>query len=426
MGVLEDLRRVVGEDGARLAESGDRVAEVPPRWVVAPTSTEQVGRVLRIAGEHDLHVVVRGSGTKLHWGAPPSAAELLLDMSRLGGVVEHAAGDLVAIVRAGTPLRDVQAALARSGQRLPLDEMLPGATIGGVVSAGTAGPLRLRFGTPRDQVIGVTMVRADGVTAHSGGKVVKNVAGYDLGRLFAGSYGTLGVLTEVAVKLAPVPEARAFVTRPVRTPAEVRDLTTRIREAKIGPVGMEVECPVPENYRRGGTVLRTAPDPDSMVLLLEGPADGVRERADRAVEALGTDTTVSTRPPTWWGRYPFGPDDVALQVVTPVGQLFGPVYSLRDAAREIPVRIFCSPAAGVLHAGVPGGTDPDRVARIVEAVRTVAISHGGYCQVLAAPPAVRAELDLWGPIDALGLMRAVKHEFDPAGRLAPGRFVGGI
>ncbi|HEY3505141.1 MAG TPA: FAD-binding oxidoreductase [Actinocatenispora sp.] len=426
MSVPDELRRAVGDGEVRLAEGGDRVVDVPPRWVVTPTSTGEVGRVLEVAAEHELHVVVRGSGTKLHWGAPPSAAEVLLDMSRVRGVVEHAAGDLVAVIRAGTPLRDVQERLASAGQRLPLDEMLPGATIGGAVATGTAGPLRLRYGTPRDQVIGVTVVRADGVTAHSGGKVVKNVAGYDLGRLFAGSYGTLGVLTEVAVKLSPMPAARAFVTRPVRTPAEVRDLTTRIKEARLDPTGMEVECPVPENYRRGTTVLRSAPHPDSLVLLLEGPADGVAARADRAVDVLGEGTHVDTEPPPWWGRYPFGPEDVAVQVTTPVGQLFGPVYSLRDAAREIPVRIFCSPGSGVLHAGIPGGTDPDRVTRIVEAVRTVAISHGGHCQVLAAPPAVRAELDLWGPVDALGLMRAVKHEFDPAGRLAPGRFVGGI
>jgi glycolate oxidase FAD binding subunit len=255
---------------------------------------------------------------------------------------------------------------------------------------------------------------------------VKNVAGYDLSRLFTGSYGTLGVLTEVAVKLSPLPAARAFVTRPVRTPAEVRDLLPRVREARLEPAGMEVECPVPESHRRGRTVLRSAPRADSMVLLLEGPEEGVRARADRAAEVLGEGTRVGTDAPSWWGRYPFGPDDVAVQVVTPVGQLFGPVYSLRDAAREIPVRIFCSPGAGVLHAGIPGGTDPDRVCRIVEAVRTVAISHGGHCQVLAAPPAVRDGLDLWGPVDALGLMRAVKNEFDPAGRLAPGRFVGGI
>ncbi|MGA8114024.1 MAG: FAD-binding oxidoreductase [Actinocatenispora sp.] len=428
MTVLDELRKICGEEHARLAATDDRVAGVAPRWVVCPGTGEEVSQLMTLAGERDLHVVVRGSGTKLHWGAPPEAAELMVDLSRLSGVVEHASGDLVVVVRAGTRMSDLQRQLGKAGQRLALDEMVPGATVGGAVATGTAGPLRLRFGSPRDQVLGVTVVRPDGVIAHSGGKVVKNVAGYDLARLLTGSYGTLGVLTELAFKLQPQPPARAYVTRPVRTPAEVRDLAARIKENKVAPVAMEVECPVPEDARRreadGGR--RITPRSDSMVLLLEGPAEAVQARADRAVALLGGDARVDREPPPWWGRYPFDRDDVALQVVTPVGQLFGPVYSLRDAARSIPVRIFCSPAAGVMHAAIPGDTDPDRVSRIVSAARTVATSHGGHCTVLAAPPGIRSELDIWGPVDGLDLMRSVKHEFDPDGRLAPGRFVGGI
>jgi glycolate oxidase FAD binding subunit len=420
MTTLDQLRAVCE---ARAAQPADRVVDVDPRFVAYPTSTGEVSRILRAATEHDLHVVVRGSGTKLHWGAAPTAADLILDTSRLTGVVEHAAGDLIAVVNAGTPLAEVQRVLARSGQRLPLDEMLPGATLGGVVATGAAGPLRLRYGTARDQVIGLTVVRADGVVAHSGGKVVKNVAGYDLGRLLTGSYGTLGVLTEIAVKLTPVPAARAFVSRPVRSPGEVRDLSARLKQERLAPTAMEVECPEPDSLRR---TPRTPGHPDLMVLLLEGPADGVAARAEKAVALLGGEARADTEPPGWWGSYPFGPDDVALQVVTPVGQLFGPVYSMRDAARGTGMRIFCSPAAGVLHAAIPGDADPGRVVEIVSAARTVAMSHGGHCTVLAAPPKIRPELDLWGPIEGIGLMRAVKHEFDPAGRLAPGRFVGGI
>lgn len=418
--VLEDLRSICGEENAVPAADGDRVAGVPARFVARPASTGDVSRILTLAGERDLHVVVRGAGTKLDWGGVPSAAELMLDLSRLAGVVEHAAGDRVVVVRAGTTMADLRRALAPHRQRLALDEMMPGATVGGVVSTGSAGPLRLTHGAPRDQLIGVTAVRADGVVTHSGGKVVKNVAGYDLSRLMAGSYGTLAVLTQAAFKLVPTPEARAFVTRPVTTPRQVSELCKRLRESNLGPAAIEVECPIVPRSDEDSQRL------DLMAVLLEGPADGVASRAERAATVLGGDAAVGDTAPEWWGRYPFRADDVAIQVVTPVGQLFAPVYSLRDVAKGIPVRTFCSPAAGVLHTRVPAETPVDRVVGIVNAVRTVATLHGGHCVVLSAPPEHRAALDMWGPVDGLDIMRSVKHRLDPESRLAPGRFVEGM
>jgi glycolate oxidase FAD binding subunit len=427
-GALDRLRAVCGDEHARLAAGNEGVPGAPARWVVRPGSTSEVSGVLQVAAELNLHVVVRGAGTKLGWGGVPEAAEILLDLSRLAGVVEHSAGDRVVVVRAGTRLSDLNDELAKADQRLPLDEMVPGATVGGAVATGTAGPLRLRFGPPRDQLIGVTVVRADGVVAHSGGKVVKNVAGYDLGRLVSGSYGTLAVLTQAAFKLAPRPEARAFVYRPVRSPSEVSDLCRRIKESQLGPAAVEVECPIMPQPKVGsnGARLTAVPDRDCMVVLLEGPADGVAARVERLGPLLGGDTRATEEPPSWWGTMPFGPDDVAIQVTTPIGQLFAPVYSLRDAAKGVRVRTFCSPASGTLYAGIAGDTPPDRVAGIVDSVRAVATLHGGSCVVLSAPARIRGDLDMWGPVEGVALMRALKHEFDPDRRLAPGRFVDGI
>ncbi|KWX11014.1 hypothetical protein TR74_00225, partial [Carbonactinospora thermoautotrophica] len=169
---------------------------------------------------------------------------LVLDTTRLARVVEHAAGDLVVVVEAGTRLDTLQETLAAHGQRLALDPP-SGGTVGGTVAANAAGPLRLLYGTARDLLIGVTVVRADGVVARAGGKVVKNVAGYDLGKLFTGSYGTLGVITQAVFRLHPLPAARAYVTRTVADAAEASRLVQAVLRSQLVPAALELDLPRP-------------------------------------------------------------------------------------------------------------------------------------------------------------------------------------
>ena len=179
------------------ASSGDAVAGVQPSYVAWPASVAEASAVMTAASGLGLAVLPRGTGTRLAWGAPPRRCDLVVDTSRLDQVLEHEAGDLVTRVQAGVRIDELARVLGRAGQQLSLDlpEAPGGAgrgTVGGVLATGVAGPRRLRYGTPRDLGIGITVVLADGTVAHSGGKVVKNVAGYDIGKLFAGSYGTLG------------------------------------------------------------------------------------------------------------------------------------------------------------------------------------------------------------------------------------------
>lgn len=199
-----------------LLEAGpqDRVDDVAARWVARPTSTAEVAEVMKAAAADGLTVVPRGAGTKLGWGPAPSSADVLLDLGGMDQVQDHQAGDLIVDVQAGASLAAVGATLAEQDQRLVVDETVPGATVGGSIAAHASGPERLLVGTVRDLLIGVTMVRADGVVAKAGGRVVKNVAGYDLGKLLIGSFGTLGVITEAIFRLHPVPEARAWVSIP--------------------------------------------------------------------------------------------------------------------------------------------------------------------------------------------------------------------
>ena len=195
----------------RPATTEDSVCGQPAAFVAEPATTAEASALLRAAAALGLSLVPRGAGTRLRWGNSPSACDLIVSTLRLDQIIEHAAGDLVVTVQAGVRQEDLQARLAAEGQRLALDPPQSG-TIGGLIATNAAGPLRFRYGAPRDLLIGLTIVLADGSVAKAGGKVVKNVAGYDLGKLFAGSYGTLGLITQATFRLHPLPEiGRAHV-----------------------------------------------------------------------------------------------------------------------------------------------------------------------------------------------------------------------
>jgi glycolate oxidase FAD binding subunit len=409
--VLDDLRAAC-DDQARPAEKVDAVAGVPARYVAAPASTAQTAQVLRAAAAHGLRIVARGAGTKLGWGSPPAAVDLLLDTSRLDGVVEHAAGDLVVVVRAGTTLDQLQSALAEAGQQLALDHPHPGATIGGTVATNTSGPRRLLYGTLRDLMIGATFVRADGVVAKSGGKVVKNVAGYDFGKLLIGSYGTLGVLTEAAFRLHPLPRAARFLSVEVPGGDEAGSVVAALLGSQVVPAAVEVDRPA------GGGV--------TVGVLVEGTEQGVAARGRTTAQVLG-DATETDDPPAWFGAYPFDSAQVGLKLTTEIAGLPALLAAVAATAerRAVPIAVRGS-AAGVVYAGLAREVEPEAAAAVVTDLRGSAPRYGGSVVVLTAPAPVRDALDMWGPVPALDLMRRVKHELDPDRRLAPGRFVGGI
>lgn len=408
---------------ARDAGPADTVGGVQPRFVAAPRDAASLGEVLARCAEAGLTAVPRGDGTKLDWGRPPSTVDVVVDTGRLAGVHEHSAADLVATIGAGTPVRAVQAVLARSGQRLALDPPSAEATIGGMLATGEAGPLRLTYGAPRDLLLGVRFARADGTLANAGGRVVKNVAGYDLGKLLCGSYGTLGVIASATFRLHPIPARRAWVLRGIRNPSEVSTLVGELLASTLSPTAIEVDLPllpVLPRQRDG------APLPGGqLAVMFEGSPAGVPARCRAAVALLGADSSTVDEAPPWWGRYPFDAGDVALRLSAPAAALHAAVYALRDAA-GMPFPLRGSAGVGVVHASLPASLPAERLAAVLDAVRRTLIARDGHCVVLCAPAPLRDELDLWGPAPGLELMRRVKEQFDPRRLLSPGRFVGGI
>jgi len=479
----------------RAAAPADAVGGQMPRFVAEPASTNEASAVLAAAAGLGLAVVPRGSGTRLGWGAAPRRCDLIVDTRQMDQVLEHAAGDLVARVQAGTSLSQLAGRLARAGQRLALDPYRPASaaagpgpagtgpagtdastgsagsgpagpgpagpgpagpgtagpgTVGGLVATGAAGPLRFRFGTPRDLLIGITVVLADGTIARAGGKVVKNVAGYDLGKLFAGSLGTLGLITEAIFRLHPRPAAAAYVTLYCPDAASALAVMSAAASSPLAPSAAEIARPRPGA-------------PISAGVLLEGEPAGVAERAARLrdllaasvpAEALaaagGLDSPgalaapqISDAAPAWWGRgAAAAASGTLVQIAFWAGQLAAVLDSVDVLAREtgLELAVSGSAGAGVLQAAIPAAAPPAAVTEFVTRLRgalsrpaRAAAASGpaippsaASVVALHAPPEVMTSLDLWGPVPGLPLMRAIKDQFDPEHRMAPGRFAGGI
>ncbi|HWM97893.1 MAG TPA: FAD-binding oxidoreductase, partial [Streptosporangiaceae bacterium] len=401
----------------------------------SPSSTAEAAALLRAAAAAGLTVVPRGAGTGLAWGGPPSRCDLVVDLRSMDQILEHAAGDLVARVQAGATIGQLSVALAAAGQQLALDAPAE-ATVGGVVATGTAGPRRFRYGAPRDLLIGITVVRADGVVAKAGGKVVKNVAGYDLGKLFAGSQGTLGLITEATFRLHPLPAAVAWVTAEFG-PAERAGAVAAVAAAagsSLVPSAVELDWP-------GGSQR-----PLRVGVLLEGTGPGVAERAKQMSELLalpGGATSVAETAPPRWGALPAsvpsrgGPGGIRVSSprASTVARVsfwvssLGPVLdavAAAGAATGVRPAVSGPAGAGALYACLDPGTSDTDAARFVTGLRErVAGALGsagprGGVAVLTAPPAVLAA-GSDGTLPGLALMRAVKDQFDPDHRMFPGR-----
>jgi len=366
----------------------------------ADKSLAEVAAALRDSHASGQSVSIAGAGTKATWGGPARPTDVVLSTAGLSGVVEYAPGDLVVTVRAGTPLADLQGELAEHNHWLALDPPEAAATVGGIVATAASGPHRLRFGTPRDQLIGITVALADGTVAKSGGKVVKNVAGYDLGKLFTGSFGTLGVIVQATFKLQPRPPARRVVTVEAPEPGAA---AKAIAGSTVAPVAAEW-------------------DGSRVHVLLQAAATAIEGMAMQLAAALGT-TEIGERLPAAFGSRPWAPGEIALKVTHRLSALDAVVAGVRHTLPG--ARFSAHVGSGVIWCGwrAPKAAD---VGAVIGELRALAASYDGTVVVVDAPAAVKTEVDAWGPVAAVDMMHRVKDQFDPDHRLNPGRFVDGI
>jgi len=369
-------------------------------------------------------LVVSGLGAHLPIGAPPRALDVLLRLDRLDRVLDHQPADMTVTVEAGCPLATLNARLAREGQWLPLDPPAPErTTVGGLVAANLSGPLRASQGTVRDLLLGLTVVGAGGAVVRGGGRVVKNVAGYDLPKLHIGALGSVGVIIEATFKVRPRPEAEAGVVIACRTAREAAETGLAVRDA-MDPFWLEVA---------GSGGLADGPGDGAAVAV--GIAGVVAEIQDgvarvhalaqqRGCRAATVDDGAAFR--VRLGEFDAAPAAAVLRASTVPAEVGAVLETVESAARTqgAGVRALAHGASGVVRIAVARG---EQVAPLVAVLRPRLEDGGGSLVVHRAAPDVKATVDVWGTAGpGEELMRRVKHAFDPAGIFAPGRFVAGL
>jgi glycolate dehydrogenase FAD-binding subunit len=409
---IEDIRNLVGEKNVREATPGDAVEGVEPSLVVEPGSVEETSALMKLAAREELVVAPRGGGTKMHLGDPPRELDLIVSTSRMDELLEHVPGDQVVRVQAGIKLEALQEELSDSNQMLAIDPPERGATIGGIVASNSSGPRRHRYGTMRDLIIGITVVLHDGTVAKAGGKVVKNVAGYDLSKLFTGSLGTLGIIASANFRLHPIPEASRWVAVEIESPQAAGEAAQAIMHSQVEATAVE---------------LHYSGDDRLLSVLLESIPAGVEEKVETASFLLRPFGEVRELPEVE-RRGPLQ-RPVEVKIAAPPADLADVLGSVLGAAER---RGLAHPhltghaASGVTFVGF-SDEDEDANTHFVDEVREIWVRRGGSVTLQRAPLALKKRVGTWdNGGDYLGLLRRVKEKFDPRGGMNPGRFVGGI
>jgi glycolate oxidase FAD binding subunit len=412
----DDLRAIAGAEHLRPAGVGDAVAGVQPQMILEPGSETELAAALRCANDAGLGVLPRGGGTKATWGNPPVRADLILSTARLYRVIEHPWADLTVSVEAGCTIQKLQEALAQYGQHVALDPLWPElATVGGVLSTNGSGTLRIRYGALRDLLIGVTIALPDGTLASSGGKVVKNVAGYDLPKLVTGALGTLGVITRANFRLHPQPRNVRSFTFAARDLDDANRVMLAVQDSRLAHTGLQA--------RFSG---ETAPVVD---VRFEGTEAGVaaqeetlRKLAAPAIETDAGDTVWQAQQELW-----SSPDSAAIAkfsvLQASVAKVCDRIHRLAESAGARWSVVVQGTGLGWLRIEASSASALHQVLHVLRPELEMA---RGSLVVLHRPAAMPA-IDAWGGSgDAFQVMLSLKQQFDPRGTLNPGRFIGGI
>ena len=434
--LCSNLSQIVGEAGVLSDHQLGLYAvdELPPKAVVFPVSIREIRDVLIYAAENALSVIPAGSGTKLGIGNPPEGVDLVVSTKRLDEVLEYEPGDLTVTTQAGVRLCDLQDKLSENGQCLPLDPPYSAhATVGGITAVNSIGPSSLSYGTSRNRVLGMQVVLSNGTDVKSGGKVVKNVAGYDLNKLYIGSFGTLGIITELTFKLNPLPEVQRTILVPFSSISQASIVAVEIANSQLLPIFL--------NLIVGGVPSVEIVDPCLVIGL-----DGHPETVDWQIKQLrsivnqngvsGVEVHDGMRQRNLRTSMSAFPESKPQTVVCKVN------LRLTDAEKFITaalahggglhgLRVMGHMGTGVVYVAFSVPSDDTALTQfasnVIAGLRDRACDVGGNLIVESAPQSIKQQIDTWGQIGSgLKLMKQIKARLDPLNLFNPGRYVSGI
>jgi glycolate oxidase FAD binding subunit len=415
---LEALSEVVGPAHVREGVPADAIDDVAPALVVTPGSAAETAAVLAWATREGVRVVISGGGTRRAWGRTPAAFDVLLSLGRLSRVLHHEPGDLTVSVEAGIAVVALNRALGMHGQRLPIDAPDDGATIGGALATNDSGPLRHRHGTPRDLLIGVQVATADGRVIKAGGNVVKNVAGYDLGRLMCGSFGSLGAIVGATFKLAPVARASSTLVSDFGRPEAIAQAAVALTGSQLDPECLDLRADIGGrgSFRLLVRFAGPAAANDGQI----GTARLLLAPAHPAFQQIVTDTAEAR---VWEDQRRVRPGNHCTVVrLSWLPAALPAVLETMDAlarSHHLAVTLTARAALGAGRLQLDGAGDAQVHAISELRARTDLVSH---VVVTSAAPGIKHEVDVWGQApDTLPLLTRIKRTMDPAGILGAGR-----
>lgn len=410
--------------------------EVTPRLAALPASIEEAAAIMKYASEQHLTVLPIGGGTDLELGQPPDQYDLALSTTRLNALLEHEAADLTCSVQAGITLADLQQQLKTKGQFLALDPPNPEhATIGGILAANASGPKRLRFGSARDLVIGLRVVLADGTIARSGGKVVKNVAGYDLNKLYTGSLGTLGIIVEANFKLIPCPEQEQTLLVAFESVEKAMQVVIGLLSSVVTPTALELLDPAAQQAIQQQTQQTLPASTALLAISFAGGAKAVaRQISDtQALAARGGNPAGLLEADAHIRFWDATRQQQNGPITCKVSLLMDEVAPFLAGAQNIcqehqlASSAIAHAGSGIIYLQLQPADAPERLASAISQLRALAQNSKGSLIVTRAPASLKAKISVWGePRPDLKLMQTLKQKFDPAGTLVKGRFVGGL